>query len=284
MLKSICIKTNNLQIINYLLNKLDTININSIYVSKLDFKKYINLIIHYKGPNPKLFIDKISNILSFSIIEFYELKIIKHMLSTNYFYFSDIDQINILEICKTNLTSNEIKENFSRKALIKASLIEYFNTNKSLILNGFVNFRLKNYIDSLDYILDLSVNKFVIDKEYLEFINLLKTYVNSKESNLNIVHLIYNNQESILLDEFKDTIDLTDNILDTKYISDITFSSNDYALNTLLTLLPKKIFVHMIKSQEDEFINTLKLIFTNRIFICRDCDICKLYSLQKIHK
>ena len=63
-----------------------------------------------------------------------------------------------------------------------------------------------------------------------------------------------------------------------QYLSDISFSSNDYALNTLLTLLPRKIEIHLI-GYEDEFINTLKLIFGTKIFICTDCNICRTYKV-----
>lgn len=284
MLKSLCIKTNNSNITSYLLEKLDTLTINDLYISKLKFKIYTNIIIHYKGNNLNSFLYKISSVVCCAIIKFYEPNIIKRIVSSNYFYFSDIEQSKITMLCKNSLLDSESNDILNRDNLIISSLYEYFKTNKSLILEGFINFRLKKYIETIDLAVDSSVNKFVIDKEYLEFIDLLKAYVNSKPFGLNIVHLIYNKEESTLLDEFKDVINLEDNILDTKYISDISFSSNDYALNTLLTLLPQKICIHLVNSKEDEFINTLKSIFNNRIFICKDCDICKVYTLQEIQK
>lgn len=284
MFKSLCIKTNNLNIINYLLIKLDNVSLDNIFVTKSKFKNYSNIIVHYKGYNLNIFLEAFSEILSSAILEFYEQNIIKHLINSSYFYFTDIDQFQILEICKKNLNSSDNDNLLLRKNAISNSIIEFFENNKSLILDGFVNFRLKNYIDILAGIVDSSVNKFVIDREYLEFIDLLKAYVNSKNSGLNIVHLIYNKQESTLLDEFKDIINMDNNVLDTKFISDITFSSNDYALNTLLTLLPHKIYIHLVNSIEDEFINTLKLIFNDRIYICKDCDICKLYSIEELHK
>ena len=63
-----------------------------------------------------------------------------------------------------------------------------------------------------------------------------------------------------------------------KYLSDISFSSNDYTLNTLLTLIPKKIHIHLITPHIDEFITTLKAIFEDKIIICTDCNICNLYK------
>ena len=285
MLKSFCIKTNNKKIINYLLECFKNINLEDIYVSNLQFKIYNNIIIHYKGENIDLFYNFFSDIISSCIIKFYEQDIIKHIINCNYFYFSDIEQKKIFKIADNYLRNNELNECDIRKNSIKISCIDYFANNKSTILEGFVNFRLQNYIKIMDYIVDLAVNKFVIDREYLEFIDLLKCYINSKEFNKNLVHLIYHNHESTLLDEFKNTINLDNTVLDnSKYISDISFSSNDYTLNALLTLLPKKIYIHLVDSIEDEFINTLKLIFDNRIYICNDCNICKAYKYVKTNK
>ena len=165
-----------------------------------------------------------------------------------------------------------------RKDEIWTPILQYIIENKSMILDGFVTFRLENYYKTLEEIIDYSVNQYIIEKEYTEFINLLKLYIESKEPNSSTIHLIYTNGESILLDEDKKVIHIEDNILNAKYLSDISFSSNDYALNSLLTLLPKKIEIHII-GFEDEFINTLKLIFQNRISICTDCNICRTYRV-----
>ena len=51
---------------------------------------------------------------------------------------------------------------------------------------------------------------------------------------------------NVPLDENKNIIPLDDSIYQAKYLSDISFSKNDYTLNTLLTLLPKKIYIHLL--------------------------------------
>ena len=81
-----------------------------------------------------------------------------------------------------------------------------------------------------------------------------------------------------MLDEQKNIVSVSENIYNAQYLSDITFSSNDFALNTLLSLLPNKIEIHLI-SEEDEFINTIKLIFEDRVSLCTDCNICKTYRM-----
>lgn len=278
MPKSICIKTNNKEAINYLLDELEVLNLNNVYFSCKNFKNYTNIIIHYKGKAHYMFLSSLSKILTYLVLDIYENSILKNLISTEYFYFSNLEQKSILDICMNNLN---YEESVNRFEILENSFYTYLSNNKSLNLKGFIDFRLYDYIKYLDSIIDICVNKFIIDKEYLEFVNVLKTYVNSFDNPTYTIHLIYKNGESILLDENKKIISVNKNAFDAHFLSDITFSSNDYALNTLLTILPSNLYIHLI-DQEDEFINTLKLIFDSRVHLCRDCCICNLYKNSNI--
>ena len=175
--------------------------------------------------------------------------------------------------------SDDFENIFDKKFnIVYNSFFSFILENKSIVLDGFINFRLKNYFNLLDDILNEAVNSFIIEKEYFEFISLLKLYINSQFCGCDKVHLVYSSSESILIDEDRNLIIASDDIFKAKYISDISFSSNDYALNTLLNLLPKKIYIHLIDNYVDEFINTIQLVFENRTVICTDCDICKIYQ------
>ncbi len=54
-MKSICIKTNNSDLIQYLLNELNDLELELVYFSCRKFKHYNNIIIHYKGLDNNLF-------------------------------------------------------------------------------------------------------------------------------------------------------------------------------------------------------------------------------------
>ena len=281
-MKSICIKTNNSNLLDYLLNELNYIEIEPVYISSNKFKNYKNIIVHYRGNNNKKFIHEVSCILSCLILDELEEQFLKNIIQKNYFYFNSDEKKHILEICFDTFSS-DFNTYFDKKYNCLINDFEsYLTNNKSIVLTGFINFRIQNYISIIEDIVDDSVNAFVIEKEYFEFVSLLKMYISSQPSNCEIVHLIYNNEISILLDESKNVINISDDIFKAKYLSDITFSSNDYALNSLLTLIPKKIYIHLIDNVIDEFINTIGLIFENRTEICTDCDICKIYKNKKI--
>ena len=284
-MKSLCIKTNNSKSLDYLLNELKYADIKNICFSTNKFKHYKNIIIHYTGTDNSYFYSKISYLLSFFVIDEIEDSLLKKCISKNYFYFNNAEKNKILEICYDLLSENYYDWFDKKFKSIYNSFLSYISKNKSIVLEGFINFRLQKYLSILDDFINESVNSYIIEKEYLEFISLLKLYVNSQQSNIDIVHLVYNSFDSILLDEQKNIIDTSDNLFNARFLSDISFSSHDYALNTLLTLVPKKIYIHLIDNCVDNFINTLQLVFENRIQLCLDCDICKLYkSNTKIKK
>ena len=278
-MKSYCIKTDNEKIIDYLLNKIANLDFPDIYYCKKSFKIYDNVIMHYKENNVAKFQSIVISMIVDAILEFYQEGIIKRIININYFYFEDFEKKIIFENCQEFFKQDEeeIIETVFRE------LKKYIKENKNIVLEGVINFRLTEYVKKLDNIVDMAVNKYIIEKEYKGFINLLKIYVNATEAKTDMFHLIYLNGESILLDKQKNIVQLEGNINNAKYLSDITFSSNDIALNTLLSLLPEKIEIHII-DKEDEFINTLKLIFEDRVRICTDCNICRTYRMLQTAK
>ena len=250
-MKSYCIKTDNEEIIEYLLNKISKLDIPNIYYCNKSFKIYENVILHYKDNNIEQFNNLVAQLITEVIIKFYQDKILKRIINVNYFYFDEFERKIILENCDEFIKQEE--EEIAETVFVGVE--EYILEHKNIVIEGVANFRINEYIKILDNIVDMAVNKYIIEKEYREFINLLKVYVNSTSSKTDMLHLIYTNGESILLDRDKNIIQVDYNLNNAKYLSDITFSSNDIALNTLLSLLPKKIEVHLING-EDEFINT----------------------------
>ena len=276
-MKTVCIKTNNSKAINYLLENLNCLNLDDVYFSCHKFNLYTNIFIHYKGKNLELFLSSISHILVFLVFDLFENIITKKIFEHEYFYFDNIEKSQILEITENNLVNNI--ETFTNKENILFNIFYNFLKKEDILyLQGFLAFRSKKYINELENVLEEAINEYLIEKEYSEFVSLLRLYINSEPSGVNLVHLIYLADNPILLDENKNIIKIDMNIFNAKYLSDISFSSLDMVLNTLLNLLPKKIYIHLIDKEPHEFIDTLNLIFENRVVLCDDCNICRIYK------
>ena len=276
---SICIKENNLLLQDYLIDKIDEASFENIKYSQNSFKLYDNLIVHYIGENNEIFFDFISKIISKAIVEFYEEIIVKKLINFDYFYFDKTDKKIIFDEYKILINNISEFENKQKFSLVYSPLRSFLKSNKSIVLEGFINFRLKEYIEYLRTLLQEAVNQFILDKEYIEFVNLLKGYVDSKIPDNKQVNLIYVNNEAILLSEDGNLIDLE--VFDSKYLSDITFSNNDYVLNTLVGLIPSKIILHLV-SPKDNFIKTIELIFGNKVLYCENCNLCNAYKILKL--
>lgn len=285
-MKSLAIKTSNAHLINYLTNELSNSSFEGAYYSIRNFKNNTNVIIHYLGKDVSYFYDFICNMLSNFVIDNYEIKILKRLLNLYYFYFNDMEKSDIIKCCNEIIRNKDYTDYDYRYEQIYIAMFDYISNNKNIYIDGFIDFRLISYYKSLTDLLDIGVKKYLIDKEYNEFISLLKAYIVLTESSCDIVHAIYNNSKISLLDENLKLIDVSNYLkLKTGFsnslgcnLSDISFSNNDLVLNTLLSLAPKKIIVHCYTASDDEFINTLKMVFEKRLEFCSDCNICNIFS------
>ncbi|MBR3324828.1 MAG: putative sporulation protein YtxC [Clostridia bacterium] len=272
---SFCIKSNNQNLLNDIYTSLRNLNIDNSVYKKNRFKLYHNIIIHIDEKNTNIFVKHFTNILTNCIIKYYESKLINRIINLDYFYFTNEDKKIIFDEYKL-IKAKKIYDLKYVKKIIKPAIIEYLNSNKSLIISGFVNFRLSNYLKYLEKIVAESVNQYIVDKEYINFVNLLRNYINSKKTNNLKVNLINISSNGILLSDNGEIIKLDS--FNSAYISDISFSQNDYILNTLVGLLPSKIKIHLV-SPKDQFIKTIEMIFTNKVQYCEGCKLCKAFKL-----
>ena len=83
---------------------------------------------------------------------------------------------------------------YEKKKILCASIYSYIKNNKSCILDGFINFRISNYLKYINHHLENAVHEFVIHKEYIEYISLLKDYVHEKTPCTGLIHVIYSFQ------------------------------------------------------------------------------------------
>ena len=155
-MKSICIKTISEEKINYMIELIEKVPIN-IYMSNYRFKTYDNLIIHYPfEENIEEFYDFVSIIIKKCIENFYEEEFINKNVEKNYFYLSSIERKYISEFTKKVLELPDEKIGY-KNDILKNLIKNYIKENKSIIIEGFVNFRIKEYKELLDRIVEVSV-------------------------------------------------------------------------------------------------------------------------------
>ncbi len=279
---SICFKSLNKKTIINLENTLENINLKNIIYVERKFKTYYNLIIHFRGTNINMFYTNITNLFRIFILDNYEERIYTSHLKFDFFYFSSLEQNEIKKRFNDKLLQEDIQ---NKKNLILDRIIySYIINSKKIYVDGFINFRLYDYKKYLIDILENEIHEYVVEKEYTQYADLLRDYINEKinnnESQSDLIHLFYFNTEKNILDEKFNLITTTSS---KKFLSDISFSENDFILNSILSLVPKKLIIHT-NNNDNNFITFLKSIFSNKCILCKHCDHCTPQILNSSNK
>jgi putative sporulation protein YtxC len=223
----------------------------------------------------------VSNALADCIIRQYEEKLIGRIINSNYGYFNSAERKEILNL-SLRIIRNEDKNfvnslfQMRRKNVIIRKLLDYFEGSNSLILDGFVNFRLKDYMKDLEEIVDKAVDDFLMEREYREFIRLLRYFVDIQEPKFDVVHIIVGyDGKYILLDETRREIT---NECVQEFVNEISggeINYDDLLVSSLITLAPRKLIIHCTNQfKNKELLETIKNVFSGKISICSGCETC----------
>lgn len=273
--------------INYTINEINSEGSTSIVCTVNDGRFYREKSIE----SYKVLKTYISNALADYIIRQYEERLLARIINSNYCYFSSIERKDILTKA-LNIINNEDKTFFNslfqirRRNVIIHRLMDYFDNSNSIILDGFVNFRLKDYIKDLEEVVDKAVDDFLMDREYKEFIRLLRYFVDIQEPKIETVHVIvgYDNRYT-LLDEAKKEIT---NECVHEYINEISdgeINYDDLLVSSLITFAPRKILIHCSgQFRNKELMETIKNVFSGRVVICQGCDVCMVSMAKSENK
>ncbi len=224
------------------------------------------------------------------IIENWEKKLIKKIIWKNYNYFKEIEKNKIYKFAKTILKDENFldKKNIvyqtNRKNHVKNKINDYLNTNNEIVIEGFIKFRLKEYFMELEDIVDRAVDEFLMEKEYKEFIKLLKYFVEIQEPKKEFIHVILNRKKFDIFDKNLKT-------LNKDFLEDFAFEGSendicydDLLISVLITIAPKQIIVHRKNNNFKEAIDTIKKIFEGKVIICKGCKICNHKTKNHLEK
>lgn len=196
--------------------------------------------------------------------------IMERLARTEYPFASRDDLLSVVSSSRRILAENDGEEQIQK---IVCNVEEFLKNHESINLEGFLRFRLKGYIDRLREVVEQALENFLAEKEYKEFIRLLRYFVENQEPRVNEVHVvIYTAELFRLLDEEQKP-------LEPEYLQGILgeFSDNelnyeDLLLSALITLAPRRIYLHHPK--DIEITTTIQQVFNERVQLCSHCDLC----------
>ncbi len=192
------------------------------------------------------------------------------ILRRNYGYFDQDERAQILDYARTEAPRPGVVRGLARR------LAEYLEQNSALNLEGFVTFRLKDYVADLERSLDAAVDEFMLDREYREFVRLLRYFVDVQSPKLSVAHVLLRESGRFeLCDEQMQP-------LRGEFAADFRFESeegeinlDDLLVSSLITAAPAQVVIHGPQAAFDlPSVRTVRQVFGDRVRTCPGCPAC----------
>jgi putative sporulation protein YtxC len=240
----------------------------------------------------EIFYSYSSNIIYSFISMEYETELVEKLLKDNYNYLDPQDYSEIRNRCMSVIsgsgmfTTQGLMFNIGRRNNILKKIDEFLAESAEMILDGFITFRLREANHELNEVIEKITEDYVMEKEYSEFIRLLKYFVDIQESKyeeINIV-ILANGEFKV---EDNDNKDITDSFFEDFSSESLEgdINKHDMLISALITNAPKKIIIHGIENDSiNELIETIKSIFLDRITICTGCERCNAVRGNNLNK
>lgn len=193
----------------------------------------------------------------------------------------DLEILDKKEIKKRFVAYNYLstQEGFSALTyyLVYRPIQETLKAYQEINIDGWLNFRTHKYDIILTDILEQFVEDYLLKKDIIRFIKMVR-----EMSSLNVpledtLHLIYKkDSQMVLLNEYMEEVTAS---YTQEYCQDLladdTLSEEDLIMNILLAIAPRKIIVHQRqRAKHPQFIKTLESIFGIHMRYCKGCEYC----------
>lgn len=142
-------------------------------------------------------IEGIAYAIADHIINEHESEIIMELIKKELKLDSQEDIEQVEGYCKQFLNEQEdliitgIDSATRRRTLIVNQIQLYMQEHTGFNLEGLIRFRLQDYMEELREIVEYAMDEFMMDRQYQEFISLLKYFVYIQEAKIPTAHLIH---------------------------------------------------------------------------------------------
>ena len=230
----------------------------------------------------------VSNILYKIVIDKYKEKEMFDFLIDTYFFLKQDEIIEVEEDIMKVLNCEEYFKNENlvycmnkMNAVIK-KIQQCLEENTEININGFITFRMKELREDIEQIIDKVVENYMVDKEYREFVKLLKYFVDIQESKIDEIDICIgeNGNYSIKDGEGNDIFnEFMKELSECRVDTDANIE--DVIISGLITNAPKNVVIHgKDNCNNKEFLETIANVFGDRVSYCDECSICKIQKIK----
>ncbi|WP_326910309.1 sporulation protein YtxC [Sedimentibacter sp. MB31-C6] len=225
--------------------------------------------------NKKEYLEKIIGKITKLLIEYTKHESINY-LKESYFYFDEEEFGSIIEAIE-----EEIDNDIKIQLIIKNKFKEVLEKSNTINLDGFIKFRLKFIKLYVAQVVEKCIDSYLMKKEYLDFISIIRLISESDEKEYDIVNILYNNNKLQVYDNNMKKLNYITNVEIAQELDKRIVNYDESVINILLNISPKKIILHISKIDKDDkmsqsTIEVIKRIFEGKYEVCNGCQYCDI--------
>jgi putative sporulation protein YtxC len=165
----------------------------------------------------------------------------------------------------------------NRKTSLVNQILSCLDSQPIFDIEGFLRFRAHDYKAEVSKAVSYIVEEHIIEKEYLEFIELLKHFVDSQKPRLEILNVginshgkfhLYNEEGKKITHQFMSELSFGDGGNELTY--------EDMLVSALIAVAPRQIVLHVRFEGYKDTLQTIFKVFEGRVSYCTGgCPICR---------
>ena len=202
-----------------------------------------------------------------------ELKqpLLQDMIRKHYYYLTRPEREKVFYY--SSLRDSTVSRQAQQQ--VRENLRNYLANCRHLNLWGLIRFRLPCYLEGLKNVVEGAVDDYLIEKEYQEFIKLLKYFVEIQEPKVLEAHVLLDPGGRFQIrDGQKRLVDQDSEEMKAAYLKD-RVDSEDMLVSALVTAAPGRVILHrQVDARYPKLSGTLKKIFEGKMTLCGNCPEC----------
>lgn len=225
---------------------------------------------------------QLAEVLAEEILTFWENDLVRKLVEKKYRRLPEVEKnellqkaLGFLQKCNDNESLNMLMR-FGRKNRIARRIFDHLHQTDLLVIDGFINFCLRDYLTEIKFAVELASEEIKNEKEYNEFIKLLRYFVDSQAPRILEVNLMVNDAGLFYMWDGEGNY-IEDKYID-YYVDDIVVNNvnlDDILVSILITIAPRRVVLHGPgKVPDNQSLQVIKKVFRDRIFTCGGCERC----------
>ncbi|MDQ7092090.1 putative sporulation protein YtxC [Desulfosporosinus sp. PR] len=219
----------------------------------------------------------LANALAETILLHWEKEHVRYIIKKNNYLLDDNGQTILkkaLEYLNKGLAQDRAYR-VNRKTKLVAQILSCLDHSLIFDIEGFLSFRAQEYKRDVSKAVEFAIEEYVVEKEYLEFIQLLKHFVDNQTPQLESLHVgmtskgkfyLFNNEGDDVTHDYLADYQL-DNLHELGY--------EDLLVSALIAVAPRHITLHIRYNGFMDTLQTIRNVFGSRVQDCNGCSLCE---------